>query len=325
MFSALTSCTIRIVGAGPVGLAVGYLLTERGHSVFHCRIRGGSIQTFPVRSQVFGTLRQGTYSPRFIQRDNKIGADINIFAAAPNLLATFLPEEHDRYWSGDAPNLILASVLYPDWQRGLSGVAPFDPVLAFPVMSCEYDPSEGLCIVTDMQVEVHAPKSRLARQALAASHLNLVGLTEREYVSAARFSARYVLTATVYSALLAIFRGRLSREDVSAALLLGILDELSAGVESIIVPGLQLDFPTSSRKSLAAVASLIASPAEKGDLLADNLRFLLTKGEQKMAAHLKPLQPIWAGRQLGDGGVLVALAQQNAAHTGDEPDFGLVL
>jgi hypothetical protein len=192
-------------------------------------------------------------------------------------------------------------------------------------MSCEYDPSEGLVIVTDMQVEVHAPKSRVARQALAASHLKLVGLTVREHVSAARFSARYVLTATVYSALLAIFRGRLSREDVSAALLLGILDELSAGVECIIVPGIRLDFPTSSRKSLAAVARLIASPAEKGDLLTDNIRFLLTKGERKMVAHLKPLQPIWAGKALGDGGVIVALTHPNAGHALGEHDSGLVL
>lgn len=295
-----TRRTIRIVGAGPVGLAVGYLLTERGHSVFHRSIRGGLFRTVPVRSQVFGMLRQGSYTPRFIQSGDGVRADLNIFAAAPDLLAGFLASEHDRSWTSDAPNLVLASVLDPDWRRAISGVAAFDPDLAFPIMSCEHDPSDGLCIVTDMQVEV-LTRGQTARQALVASHFSALGLTVGEYVGIARFAARYLLTAVVYNALLAIGRGVLSREDASAALLLASLDELSAGVERI-VPGMRLDFPTSSRGGLAAVARLIAGPAEKGDPLANNIRFLLTNGAQKMAAHLEPLELMWARGASGEVG-----------------------
>lgn len=287
----LHELTVHVVGTGAVGLAYGYLLTERGHRVFHSSLRGRVTPAFPLSLQTGTGTTHGCYTPRYWHdTPQALIPHVQIFAVHGAQLAPAL-QLCGGALAPQACHLVFCS--NPDavdaaWQR----VAADSYTLVYPLLSAEHCGDQGLRIITNGEVEITPPQGKPIGERIALKALlKRMGLTVSGDVPLSRFRARYLQTAAIYIALLAVSVGAIDHAQVDGALLSVIHDELAAmaerhdGTRVADVPG--------QARHFASLAALIAAGERDGTMLGATLEYLVRDGRRKLTAHLAAITPAW--------------------------------
>jgi len=249
----------------------------------------------PVRARITGETTISSYTPRYQGLEGVAASDVNIFAISPAACSRYLDAADEEVVRRPQTNLIFASAFDVESTQNISSRLARNPFIAFPLISSEYCPGDGLNIATDMGVEVLSPRESVSGDQLPLRLiLDHMGMDVSAYVGLGRFRARYLQTAAVYVVLLALNVGLITHADADAALMLSVLREFLDMIEGTAL-GLALDFPAPPEASFAAVASLIAlSRRHSDEILLRNLHYLLSSGKRKLACHLTPLKTMWA-------------------------------
>lgn len=263
----LSSLAVRIIGAGAVGMACGYLLQRRGHKPLHVSLRGAPLRELPVAMQ--GTAR-GRYRPEAATHASP--TDITLFAVGPHEVAGALA----TWGQPDGRNLVFCA--HPEPQEGA--------VMVFPQISAEICPMRGLGIVTSGAVEICNKSQPHAPGLLLKLGFRLVRMVTR-----AHFTGRALQTAASYVVLLALSRGEMTRDQVSQVLLIDImrlLMEAMRGAEIAVQP------PDGCSRAFAELALHICAPTSaENDVLSQNLEALMATPQRKLRGHLALYEAPW--------------------------------
>lgn len=282
---------VEVVGSGAVGLSLGYLLTTLGHSVIHRSMRQSSaIEACPVRVQTAGATTRSIYRPRFAGAHAAFPPAVEILAIAPSdVLLAAVRRDSANGGVQTTQRLVVASLFITEWQ-GIRAKMP--GALAFPLMSCEYCPRDGITVRTEGELEVlEADNGDESGEAIVEA----LGFRVVARVSTARFFARYLQTAAVYAVLSGIALGIVEPNAVAAELLLDVFAELHEAAIAAY-PQARFDFPVPSAYAFAALSPIIVaamSPTSSNDLFVANVRHLLRGGGRKLDNHLAAFKTIW--------------------------------
>lgn len=284
---------VHFVGTGAVALAYGYLLTERGHKVFHTSLRGIQLPQIPVAIQTGEGTSRALYTPRYWRDAGPATVpQVNVFSVHGAQLA--LAVRQAGTLSPPACNLILCSDPDPV-AEAWAQVSAESYVLVYPLLSAELCGERGLQVVTNQEVEICPRPARAIGECHGVVALiEDLGLTVTACVSPRRFRARHLQTAGVYVTLLAVSLGTIDAAKVDLALLRAVHEQLLA-MATERDREFAVDLPAVDPGHYRLLAALMAAGERPGadSLLAHSLLYLVEDGRRKLIAHLAAIAPAW--------------------------------
>ncbi len=293
----MSELTVHILGTGSVGLAYGYLLTAKGHRVLHKSIRGLTLGDIPTCVQNSTETIHSVYSPQYLLSvDNSLAPDLNIFAVSHTIFCQYLSGAYGPISSSPPPqNLFFTSAYEPsEYQLSLSQY-DINACLVYPLISCEYSPKGRLNIVTNSFLEVFLPPTTSTKSSESlTSLLNCLDLNASYYTNLYRLRVRYIQTSTIYTILMALYLGTIESSSVDAELIRKVFTELSAMANLVDAePQFDLSLDPSAYFSLVSSLILACHDPRHGDIFSNNINYLLTSGQHKVASHLHVIKIPW--------------------------------
>jgi len=277
-------------------LAYGYLLTERGHQVFHTSLRGIQLPQIPVSIQTGQGASRTFYTPKY-WRDAEPATvpHVNVFAVHGAQLALAVRQAGTTI-APPACNLIFCSDPDPITEAW-APVSAASYVLVYPLLSAEHCGERGLQVLTNYEVEVcHRPVSTIGDCQQVVALIEALGLTVSACVSPGRFRARHLQTTGVYVILLAVSLGAIDAAKVDFAILSAVHEELLVMVTEHDLE-FAADLPAVDPSHYRLLARLIATVKHTGtdSPLAHSLLYLMEEGRRKLISHLAIIAPAWNG------------------------------
>jgi hypothetical protein len=290
----LNELTVHIIGTGSVGLAYGYLLTAKGHRVFHKSLRGHTLGSIPICVQSSTETIFSIYTPQYLlSEDEYLVSDLNIFAVPQTLCLQYLSGAYESIFSSRlSHNLFFTSTYDPiEYQFRLSQY-DYNSYIVYPLISCEYSLENGLNIVTDLLIEIFLSATISTMSNLPL--LTCLGLNVSYYTTPCRLRVRYIQTSAIYIILRALYLKIIENSDVDAVLIQDIFTELSTMAELVNAePLFDSSLDPSAFFSLLSSLILVRSAPHRGDVFLHNLNYLLTSGQHKVASHLNVIKIPW--------------------------------
>jgi hypothetical protein len=293
----LHELTVHILGTGSVGLAYGYLLTNKGHRVFHTSLRGLTLGNIPICMHNSTETIHSMYAPQYLlSEDDSVVPDLNIFAVPQTVCLQYLSGAYGPLsFSSLSYNLFFTSAYDPSEYQ--SSLAKYDyySCLVYPLISCEYSVRSGLNIVTDSLLEVFLSQTRSMRSNSSLFSLfTCLGLNVSYYTTPYRLRVRYIQTSAIYIILRMLYLGIIESSGVDGTLIQDIFTELSSMAE-LVNAELLFDSSLAPRAYFSLISSLILAcrAPRRGDVLLHNLNYLLISGQRKVASHLNAIRIPW--------------------------------
>ncbi len=290
--------TVHILGTGSVGLAYGYLLSARGHRVFHTSLRGIILGEVPVHVQNSTATIHSAYAPQYLLSEKeRLAFDLDICAIPHTVCRQYLSGAYGPVLSPPlSHNLFFTSAYDPAGYQSILSQYDRNSCLVYPLISSEHSPEVGLSFVTNSSLEVFlSPTSSKTSNSSLVSLLERSGLTASYHASLDRLRVRYVQTAAVYAVLRAIHLGIIERSGVDAALIRNIFTELSAMAER---PNAEPPFDAAEDPgayfSLISSLILACGTPRRADILLRNINYLLTGGQRKVISHMNVIRNPWS-------------------------------
>lgn len=270
----LDNLRLRIIGCGAMGLALGYVLQQQGHTPHHIAWRGGDLP--PEIAVTLQSAGEGRYIPQAAQQG--VVWDGTIFALRHDQVAAALA----IFGQADGANLVICA--HPIWN--LRGAA-----MLFPHISAEICPMQGLGIVTGGIVDL----AEGAPPALASLVQNL-GFAAVRPKTLALFRGNALRIAASYAVILAYAQQILPPEDLTADLMRDVLGEFAALVQAT---GQHVQLPADQDRGFEVLCHYLKQAhLPQSGVLGQNLRVLMGPAQDKLKTHLAPYQPLWANRAL---------------------------